>query len=245
MTRHRAVHPSWDKDAGRDKPTNWPRSAGRTVYGSRRLTDIMLIKFPAVEIELKRLAASTKRLASWCMSLKERGMLKMSKPLLKRSGCCPSSLESCVYWPRRADHESTGWSFIDRGDHVGERAIREGIVTVGPDVGHIHAGDTRKRAGGLAGTDGRRGGIFGKHYAGTRCQARRRGDVDRWHRIQRRAERVVAERSQFGDIWLGRRPRGRAGRARMQRGQKILAPEPGSCRRACDTSPMRGIIKSP
>ena len=81
--------------------------------------------------------------------------------------------------------------------------------------------------------------------AGARRQGRRRGHIDRGHGIHRRAERVAAERREPRHIGLGRRTRRGARRLRFGAGTRS-APEPGSCIRACcDTSSVRGIIKSP
>ena len=109
------------------------------------------------------------------MSLKERGNVEDVEVLFKDLDVARQPLKAVG---PDADHESTGWGFIDRGDDVGERAVRERIVMVGPDVGHVHARDTGKRAGGLAGADRGRRGIGGRQ----RRRAGRQGRRARVHR---------------------------------------------------------------
>ena len=55
-----------------------------------------------------------------------------------------------------AEHEPAGRGFLDRGDDVGERPVRERVLAVGADVGHVHAGDAREHARRLARPDRRR-----------------------------------------------------------------------------------------
>ena len=147
-----------------------------------------------------------------------------------------------------ADHESTGRGFLDRGDDVGERAVRERIVT----------GRARRRSYSCRGCwetsrrarrcrQGAAAGLPGEHAAGDRRQSGGTGAGTSTDGIafKRGAERVArAERRQPGDIGLGGRPRRRRRQACSGAGTRS-APEPGSCSRACDTSPIRGIIKSP
>ena len=72
-----------------------------------------------------------------------------------------------------------------------------------------------------------------------------RGDVDRGMSYSARAERVVPNGVSSGTTGSAVVPGAAAGGRRMQARQKIRA-EPGSYPGgACDTSPMRGIIKSP
>ena len=194
------------------------------------------------EIDLKRLAAAAKRLAVGDVAEGARNVEDV-EVLLKNLDVARQPLKAVG---PDADHESAGWGFIDRGDDVGERAVRKRIVMVGPDVGHVHAGNAGKRAGGLAGADGGRRGIGGNgSRAGHRRQGRRRGYLDRRHRVDRRAEWVGCRTaSDPGTLGSAVVPGAAPGGGDSGAGRRS-APEPGSCSRACDTSPSRGIIKSP
>ena len=135
------------------------------------------------------------------MSLKERGNVEDVEVLLVDLDVAHQPLKAVG---PDADHESTGRGFFDRGDDVGERAVRERIVVVGPDVGHVHAGDAGKRA--ARARRCRRGAAADCREASRRGQASSGGGpggyIDRRHRVYGRAERVVrAERRRGQGHW--------------------------------------------
>ncbi len=201
----------------------------------------MLIKLPACEVDLKRLAAATERLAVGDVA-EGAGNVEDVEVLFIDLDVAHQPLKAVG---PDADHESAGGGLFDRGDDVGERAVRERIVVVGPDVGHVHAGDAGKRAGGLAGADGRRGGIGGaalRRDAGVKGGGA--GTSTDGSVFSGGLNGSLPNGSSPGPLGSAVVPGAALGGADSGAGSRS-APEPGSCSRACDTSPMSGIIKSP